>query len=71
MRSALIALGLLLVTLAGCLPTGTAGTLAPTLSIVDSSGLSYAMQNGHPVPSFDWQPRPRLETCPTIGRARR
>ncbi|MGQ0607732.1 MAG: sugar-binding domain-containing protein [Chloroflexota bacterium] len=61
MRFALIAFGLLVAALAGCLPTGTAGTLAPTLTLMDSGGLSVAIQNGHPVPSFDWQPRPRLD----------
>jgi len=61
MRSALLASGLLVVLLTGCLPSGTAGTLAPTLTVVDSGGLAVAMQNGQPVPSFDWQPRPRLD----------
>ena len=61
MRSAFLASGLLVVALAACLPTGTAGTLAPTLTMVDNGGLSVAMQNGLPVPSFDWQPRPRLD----------
>lgn len=61
MRSAFIASALLVAALVGCLPTGAAGTLAPTLTVEDSSGLSVAMQNGHPVPSFDWQPRPRLD----------
>jgi beta-galactosidase len=61
MRSALLAAGLLLAVLAGCLPQGTAGTLAPTLAMVDRGGMLVAMQNGTPVPSFDWQPRPRLE----------
>jgi beta-glucuronidase len=61
MRSALVVAGLLVVALAACLPTGTAGTLAPTLTMVDSGGLTVAMQNGVPVPSFDWQPRPRLD----------
>ena len=61
MRFALIAFGLLVAALAGCLPTGTAGTLAPTLTVMDSGGLLVAMQHGSPVPSFDWQPRPRLD----------
>ena len=61
MRSALLASGLLVVGLAACLPVSTAGTLAPTLTIVESGGLAVAMQNGTPVPSFDWQPRPRLD----------
>jgi glycosyl hydrolase family 2 len=61
MRSALLASGLLVVGLAACLPAGTAGTLAPTLTMGESGGLAVAMQNGTPVPSFDWQPRPRLD----------
>jgi beta-glucuronidase len=61
MRSAFLTFGVMVVTLAGCFPTGTAGTLAPTLTIIDSGGLEIAMQNGHPVPTFDWQPRPRID----------
>lgn len=61
MRFAIPAMGLLAAVLASCLPTGTSGTLAPTLTMVESGGLQVAMQNGHPVPSYDWQPRPRLE----------
>ena len=61
MRSAIPALGLLVAVLGGCLPTGTAATLAPTLTMVETGGLQVAMQNGHPVPSYEWQPRPRLE----------
>ena len=61
MRSALLASVMLVAALAGCQPAGTAGTLTPTLTIVDNGGLAIAMQNGHPVPSFDWQPRPRLD----------
>lgn len=45
----------------GCLPAGSTGTLPPTLVIDESAGLPIAMQNGMPVPTFDWQPRPRLE----------
>lgn len=45
----------------GCLPAGRTGTLPPTLTIEDVGGLPVAMQNGIPVPSFDWQPRPRLD----------
>ncbi|HYI66121.1 MAG TPA: glycoside hydrolase family 2 TIM barrel-domain containing protein [Candidatus Limnocylindrales bacterium] len=61
MRSAIVASGLLVVALAACLPAGTAGTLAPTLAMVEDGGLAIAIQNGLPVPSFDWQPRPRLD----------
>lgn len=55
---ALLVLG---IALAGCLPAGVIGTLEPTLTIDDSGGLTVPMQNGMPVPSFSWQPRPRLE----------
>ena len=48
-------------TLAGCLPSGPAGTLPPTLSVDDVDGRQVAFQNGIPVPSFDWQPRPRID----------
>src|SRR5688500_8842802 len=61
MRHALLASGLLAVVLNGCLPAGTAGTLPPTLAMVDVAGLEVAMQNGIPVPTFDWQPRPRID----------
>ncbi len=55
------ALLLLAVIAASCLPTGRMGTLPPTLTIEDAAGLEVAMQNGIPVPSFDWQPRPRID----------
>jgi beta-galactosidase len=48
-------------TVAGCLPVSTLGTLAPTLIIDDSSGAAIPMQNGMPVPTFEWQPRPRID----------
>ena len=47
--------------LGGCLPAGSPGTLPPTLVIDDTGGLPVAMQNGIPVPTFDWQPRPRID----------
>ena len=56
--------GLLLaasVALTACLPSGSAGTLPPTLTVEQVGGLQVAMQNGIPVPSFDWQPRPRVD----------
>ncbi|MCV0403577.1 MAG: beta galactosidase jelly roll domain-containing protein [Chloroflexi bacterium] len=53
-----IAIGLVL---AACLPQSVAGTLAPTLTLEDHAGASIAMQNGIPVPTFDWQPRPRID----------
>lgn len=63
MRRAVLACGLLVIGLNGCLTTGTSvtATLAPTLTMVDAAGLEVAMQNGIPVPSFEWQPRPRIE----------
>jgi beta-galactosidase len=48
-------------TIAGCVPISTVGTLAPTLMIDDSSGVSIPVQNGMPVPTFEWQPRPRID----------
>ena len=45
----------------GCLPILSVGTLAPTLTIADELGLAIPMQNGMPVPTFSWQPRPRLD----------
>ena len=61
MRRALPAGGFLAVMLSGCLGSGTAGTLAPTLEMVDAGGLPVAVQNGIAVPTFDWQPRPRID----------
>ncbi len=52
---------LAVVLVAGCLPAATIGTLAPTLTLEERDGLTVAMQNGAPVPSFGWQPRPRIE----------
>ena len=61
MRHALRAIGLVAVLLNGCVPPASAGSLAPTLAMVDTAGLEVAMQNGIPVPTFDWQPRPRID----------
>ena len=61
MRRALPACGLLMIGLSGCLASADIATLAPTLTIVDATGVEVAMQNGIPVPSFDWQPRPRID----------
>jgi beta-galactosidase len=47
-------------TIAGCVPVSLVGTLAPTLTIDDSGGVAVPMQNGMPVPTFEWQPRPRI-----------
>lgn len=46
---------------AGCIPFSTVGGLAPTLVIDESSGVAIAMQNGMPVPTFERQPRPRID----------
>ena len=49
----------------GCVPSPATGTLAPTLSLVDVQDSSVAMQDGIPVPSFGYQPRPRLDLSGT------
>lgn len=56
--AAVLAAGVLM---GACLPAGTVATLPPTLTISDAGGVSVAMQNGVPVPSFSWQPRPRVD----------
>jgi beta-galactosidase len=62
MRPATLAAAVLsAATLAGCLPFYAVGTLPPTLTIADQGGVAIPMQNGMPVPSFSWQPRPRLD----------
>ncbi len=43
--------------LGGCAPTAVAGSLPPTLTILDLDGAAVAMQGGIPVPTFDAQPR--------------
>ncbi len=45
--------------LAGCVPTGDAGELRPTLTIESVHGGDVAVQNGIPVPTFTWPSRPR------------
>jgi len=45
--------------LAGCVPTGDAGQLRPTLTIVSVHGGEVAIQNGIPVPTFTWPSRSR------------
>ncbi|HET8587736.1 MAG TPA: glycoside hydrolase family 2 TIM barrel-domain containing protein [Candidatus Limnocylindria bacterium] len=47
--------------LVGCAPTVRLGSLAPTLQLRDVEGGSVAMQNGIPVPTFEYQARPRIE----------
>ena len=44
-----------------CLPAGTVADLPPTLSLDERAGVTVAVQNGIPVPSFEWQPRSRIE----------
>ncbi len=46
--------------LVACAPEPQPGSLPPTLSLQDATGGTVAMQNGIPVPTFDWQPRARL-----------
>lgn len=55
LAAALLAAG----ALAGCAPAIDPGTLAPTLTVEDRADGSVAVQNGIPVPSFEWQPRRR------------
>ncbi|MGC8633264.1 MAG: sugar-binding domain-containing protein [Candidatus Limnocylindrales bacterium] len=56
-------LGLLLapLALAGCVPSPPSGSLATTLTVQKTADGPLAMQNGIPVPSFDFQPRPRID----------
>ncbi|MFL5679802.1 MAG: sugar-binding domain-containing protein [Chloroflexota bacterium] len=56
-----LALAAVSVAIAGCVPAGDAGSLAPTLSMVAVRGGEVAIQNGIPVPTFAYQPRPRVE----------
>jgi beta-glucuronidase len=57
----LLAALLLLAPLTACVPRAQPGSLAPTLSMEDARGTQVAFQNGIPVPTFDAQPRPRIE----------
>lgn len=47
------------VALSGCVPTGDAGELRPTLAIESMDGGNVAVQNGIPVPSFTFPSRPK------------
>ena len=47
--------------LGACLPPARAGSLPATLSMVEVPGGSIAVQNGIPVPTFEAQPRDRIE----------
>lgn len=60
-RIGVVLLPLLAAAVVGCLPASSPGTLAPTLTVEEAGGLPVAMQNGIPVPTFDWQPRPRID----------
>jgi len=42
-------------------PAGSHAALAPTLSFKNVSGGPVAFQSDQPVPTFDWQPRPRID----------
>ncbi|HXG39970.1 MAG TPA: glycoside hydrolase family 2 TIM barrel-domain containing protein, partial [Candidatus Limnocylindrales bacterium] len=44
-----------------CVPRSDPGDLRPTLELVDTSGGRIAVQNGIPVPTFELQPRPRID----------
>ncbi|MGH2455781.1 MAG: sugar-binding domain-containing protein, partial [Candidatus Limnocylindria bacterium] len=47
--------------LAACAPAPRPGSLAPTLVLQDREGGQVAIQNGIPVPTFDPQPRSRID----------
>jgi beta-glucuronidase len=42
-------------------PSGSHADLAPTLTFKNVSGGPVAFQSDQPVPTFDWQPRPRVD----------
>ncbi|MGH2428975.1 MAG: glycoside hydrolase family 2 protein [Candidatus Limnocylindria bacterium] len=44
-----------------CAPRIEPGSLPPTLVMATAEGRGLALQNGIPVPTFEWQPRPRIE----------
>jgi hypothetical protein len=46
---------------AGCFPQPVSGSLAPTLTMQSVSNGQIAVQDGIAVPTFDFQPRPRLD----------
>lgn len=46
---------------AGCLAQPEPGSLAPTLTMAAVDGTQVAMQDGIPVPSYGFQPRPRID----------
>ncbi len=61
LRSTAAILTLLPILPAGCVPTARAGTLPATLSLTTIGGVPVAVQDGIAVPSFDFQPRPRID----------
>ena len=46
---------------AGCVPAVRAGSLPATLTMADVAGGTIALQNDIAVPTFDFQPRPRID----------
>lgn len=46
---------------ASCLPQPTVGTLGPSLRFADASGGRVPMEHGIVVPTFEIQPRPRID----------
>ncbi len=67
----LLSLALLPLALGGCLPQARPGSLAPTLGLRTVGGEQVAMQDGIPVPSFDYQPRPRVDLSGAWRMSRR
>lgn len=57
----LLAATLLITALAACVPAAHPGSLPATLQLAEVGGLSVAMQNGIPVPTFDRQARRQIE----------
>jgi beta-glucuronidase len=49
------------VAIGSCVPRTDPGDLEPTLTLRDVDGGRVAFQNGIPVPSFNFQPRPRID----------
>jgi beta-glucuronidase len=56
-----LAVVVLVGSLVGCAPAVHLGSLPPTLQLQDAEGGSVAIQNGIPVRTFEYQPRPRIE----------
>ncbi len=47
--------------IAACLPRATVGSLGPTLRFLDTTGGRVPEENGIVVPTFEQQPRPRID----------